>query len=112
MSSPIRRLIAVIPLVLLPLGTVAACGGEGVTTDCSIEACTVTFDRGVEANVSILGVKVELVGVQGDSVTLRIAGQQITLPVDGWQEVEGFGVQIQSITQEQVVVRISQGGEG
>lgn len=92
------------------MGAVAACGGEGVTTNCSITACTVTFDRGVEANASILDVKVELVGVHGDNATLRIAGQQITLPVDGRQEVEGLSVQIQSITQDQVVIRISQGG--
>ncbi|MBA9006457.1 hypothetical protein [Thermomonospora cellulosilytica] len=110
MFLPIRRLVAVVPLVLLPLGAVAACGGEGTTTDCSIDACTVTFDRGVNANASILGVKAELVGVQGDNVTLRVAGQQITVPVDGRQEVEGLSVQVQSVTQDQVVVRISQGG--
>ncbi|SEF52736.1 hypothetical protein SAMN04489712_101318 [Thermomonospora echinospora] len=101
-----------LPLVLLPLGAVAACGGEGTTTDCSLNACTVTFDRGVDANASILGVKAELVGVQGDNVTLRIGGQQVTVPVDGQQQVEGLNVAVQSVTQDNVVVKISGGGEG
>ncbi|REE99744.1 hypothetical protein [Thermomonospora umbrina] len=110
MILPLRRLIAVVPLVLLPLGTVAACGGEGTSTDCSINACTVTFDRGVDANASILGVKAELVNVQGNNVTLKVAGQQVTVPVDGQQQVEGFSVSIQSVTQDKVVVKIAQGG--
>lgn len=105
-------MIAVVPLVLLPLGAVTACGGEGTSTDCSINACTVTFDRGVDANASILGIKAELVGVEGNNVTLRVAGQQVTVPVDGQQEVEGFSVAIQSVTQDNVVVKISRGGGG
>jgi hypothetical protein len=111
MILPVRRLLAVAPLVLLPLGAVAACGGEGTTTDCSLNACTVTFDRGVDASASILGVKAELVGVQGDDVTLRIGGQQITVPVDGEQEAEGLNVSVQSVTKDNVVVKIS-GGDG
>jgi hypothetical protein len=105
-------MLAVVPLVLLPLGAVTACGGEGATTDCSLNACTVTFDRGVEASASILGVKAELVRVQGDNVTLRIGGQQITVPVNSEQEAEGLNVSVQSVTQDKVVVKISGGGEG
>jgi hypothetical protein len=112
MILPVRRLLAAVPLVLLPLGAVAACGGEGTKTNCSLNACTVTFDRGVDASASILGVKAELVGVQGDNVTLRIGGQQITVPVNGEEEADGMNVSVQSVTKDNVVVKISAGGDG
>ncbi|NKZ07511.1 hypothetical protein [Actinomadura latina] len=110
-SIPLRRKLAVIPLVLLPLGALAACGGENSKTSCAVNSCTVTFDRGVDASASILGVKAELVKVQGDLVTLKIAGQQVTVPVgDGGQEAEGFNVSVQSVTKDNVVVKISNAG--
>lgn len=112
MTTPLRRRLAVLPLlVLLPLGAAAACGGENSTTDCTLNACTVTFDRGVEASASILGVKAELVEVRGQMVTLRIGGQTVTVPVGEGERSDGFDVSVQSVTEEQVVVRIS-GGEG
>ncbi|MFV2177831.1 hypothetical protein ACFHW2_26905 [Actinomadura sp. LOL_016] len=109
-NSLARRKLAILPLVLLPLGAVAACGGTNSETDCSVNSCTVTFDRGVEASASILGVEAELVSVQGETVTLAIEGNDITVPVgDGEQgeEAEGFDVSVTSVTQEQVVVKIS-----
>lgn len=96
------------PLLLLPF--IAACGGENTETDCNLNACTVTFNRGVEASASILGVKAELVSVQGNNVTMKVAGQQLTVPVDGQQEADGFNVAVQSVTEDKVVVKISQGG--
>lgn len=112
MTTPLRRRLAALPLlVLLPLGAAAACGGENSTTDCTLNACTVTFDRGVEASASILGVKAELVEVRGQMVTLRIGGQTVTVPVGEGEQSDGFDVSVQSVTEEQVVVRIS-GGEG
>ncbi|WP_396447847.1 hypothetical protein [Actinomadura sp.] len=110
-SFPLRRKLAVLPFALLPLGALAACGGENSRTSCDVDSCTVTFDRGVDASASILGVKAELVKVQGDLVTLKIAGQQVTVPVgDGEQEAEGFNVSVQSVTQDNVVVKISNAG--
>jgi len=100
----------VLPLVLLPLGAVAACSGENASTNCTINACTVTFNRGVDASASILGIKAELVEVQDQNVTLKIGGQQITVPVGEGEQAEGFDVSVQSITQDQVVVKISNGG--
>lgn len=110
MFFPLRRKLAVLPLLLLPLGAAAACGGEGAKTDCNVNSCTVTFDRGVDANASILGVKAELVSVQGQNVTLKIAGQQVTVPVGGQQQSDGFDVAVQSVTKDQVVVKISHNG--
>lgn len=109
-SLPFRRKLAVLPFVLLPLGAAAACGGENSSTDCGLNSCTVTFDRGVDASASILGVKAELVGVQGQMVTLKIAGQTVTVPVGEGEQSEGFNVSVESVTKDQVVVKISNTG--
>ncbi|NDU77075.1 hypothetical protein GWI34_31310 [Actinomadura sp. DSM 109109] len=110
-SFPLRRKLAVLPFVLLlPLGAAAACGGENSKTSCGVNSCTVTFDRGVDASASILGVKAELVKVQGEMVTLKIAGQTVTVPVGDGQQAEGFDISVQSLTKDQVVVRISNTG--
>jgi hypothetical protein len=110
-SFPLRRKLAVLPFALLPLGALAACGGENSRTSCNVNSCTVTFDRGVDASASILGVEAELVRVQGQMVTLKVAGQTVTVPVgDGEQEAEGFNVSVQSVTKDNVVVRISTAG--
>jgi hypothetical protein len=106
----IRRLSATALLALLALGTAAGCGGEGSNTSCSVGSCTVTFDRGVNANASVLGIKAELVGVQGDQVTLKIGGQTVTVPVNGERQAGGFNVSVQSATKDEVVVKIAQGG--
>ncbi|XVQ13856.1 hypothetical protein ACQP1W_15340 [Spirillospora sp. CA-255316] len=110
MISSVRRKLAVLPLVLLPLGAAAACSSENATTDCTVNACTVTFNRGVDASASILGVKAELVSVQGQNVTMKIGGQQITVPVGEGEQTDGFDVSVQSVTQDNVVVKISNGG--
>ncbi|TYK47811.1 hypothetical protein [Actinomadura decatromicini] len=110
-SFPLRRKLAVIPFLLLPLGALAACGGENSKTDCNVNSCTVTFDRGVDASASILGVKAELVKVQGQMVTLKVGGQTVTVPAGGdGEQAEGFDVSVQSVTKDQVVVRISANG--
>ncbi|GAA4102030.1 hypothetical protein [Actinomadura miaoliensis] len=110
MFPSVRRALTVLPFALLPLTAVAACSSEGATTDCNVNSCTITFDRGVEASASILGVKAELVSVQGDTVTLKVAGQQITVPRGEAEQAEGFDVSVQSVTQDKVVVKISNNG--
>ncbi|MCP9955004.1 hypothetical protein [Actinomadura madurae] len=109
-SFPVRRKLAVLPFALLPLGVLAGCGGENSETNCSVNACTVTFDRGVDASASILGVKAELVKVEGQMVTLKIGGQTVTVPVGEGEQAEGFDVSVQSVTKDQVVVKISNNG--
>ncbi|GAA4153771.1 hypothetical protein [Actinomadura keratinilytica] len=110
MFPSVRRALTVLPFALLPLTAVAACSGEGATTDCNVTSCTITFDRGVEASASILGIKAELVSVQGDTVTLKVAGQQITVPRGEAEQAEGFDVSVESITQDKIVVKISNNG--
>jgi len=109
-SFPLRRKLAVVPFALLPLGALAACGGENSKTSCDVSSCTVTFDRGVDASASVLGVKAELVKVQGEMVTLKVAGQTVTVPVGDGEQAEGFNVSVQSVTQDNVVVKISNAG--
>jgi hypothetical protein len=110
MTFRVRRRLTVLSFALLPLAALAACSSEGATTDCSVNACTVTFDRGVDASASILGVKAELVSVQGNNVTMKVAGQQITVPVGDNEQADGFNVSVQSVTKDNVVVKISNSG--
>src|SRR4051794_813718 len=110
MVSPIRRASAAVPFALLALGTVTGYGGQGSNTSCTVNSCTVTFDRGVNAQASILGIKAELVAVRGNQVTLKVAGQTVTVPVNGEQQADGFNVSVQSVTKDNVVVKIAQGG--
>ncbi len=92
------------------LALLSACGGEGSETSCDLNSCEITFDRGVEANANVLGVEVTLVGIENDMVTLEVAGQRVSIPMDGSTEVGGFQVTIQEVTQDNVVVQISSGG--
>lgn len=94
----------------LPLG-VAACSAEGAgyKTDCQVSGCTVTFDRGVNAKASVLGVDAELVAVNGDTVTLRVAGQEMSMPVGQTSPTDGMNVTVQEVTGDNVVVKIATG---
>jgi hypothetical protein len=110
MIFPIRRALTGIALAVLAFGA-AGCGGSaGADTDCSINSCTVTFDRGVDASASVLGIKAELVDVKDNQVMLKIADQPVTVPVDGEQQAGGFNVSVESVTKTAVVVKISRQG--
>jgi hypothetical protein len=93
---------------VLGLALLAGCSSEGADTDCSLNACTVTFDRGAEAGVNILGVDAKLVGTEGDRVTLEVAGEQVTLTTSQPStQVGGLQVSLESANDEQIVVQIS-----
>jgi hypothetical protein len=103
-----RRAASALAAAALGLAVLAGCSSEGAETDCSLDACTVTFDRGVEASANILGVEAKLVGVQGDQVTLEVAGEQLTLTAgQAATEVGGLAVSVQSADTETVVVQIA-----
>ena len=103
-----RSLLVV--LALVGAFALTACGTNGVDTDCGLDQCTVTFDRGAEAKTSILGVEAEIVKVQGDQVTVKVAGEEIGLTVgQGKKQVGGFDVEVVEVTPEKVVIRISRG---
>ena len=108
--TPLRRAAGLFAGLALGVALLSGCGSEGASTDCGLDACTVTFDRGVEASASILGVEAKLIGAQGDQVTVEVAGEQLSLTV-GQQatEVGGFAVTLDSVTDQQVKIRVARG---
>lgn len=106
------RLIAIVALATaLTGGALAGCSGEGATATCSTTTCTITFDRNVtDAKVSILGIEVQLVSADQDSVTLKVGGQQVTVQRGDGVQVGDLSVKVTSITDSQVVVEASRGG--
>jgi hypothetical protein len=103
-----RRAAGALAGAALGLAMLAGCSSEGADTDCSLDACTVTFQRGVEASANILGVEAKLIGVEGDQVTLEVAGEQLTLTTgQAATDVGGLGVTVESADTETVVVQIA-----
>jgi hypothetical protein len=106
-----RRLPVVVAAVLAALA-LPACSSEGAETSCGLDACTVTFDRGTEAKASLLGVEARLVKTEGDTVTVEVAGEQLTLTAgQAAADAGGLQVTLESVTDSNVVVRIARGGE-
>ncbi|NUP29850.1 MAG: hypothetical protein HOQ44_24770 [Nocardia sp.] len=107
----VRRLIAALLLVSAASSGVAACTatGPGARSECEVSGCTVTFDRGVQAKISVLGVDTELTAVEGNTVTLSVAGQPVTVPVGETGSVQGLNLTVQEVTQDKVVVRLATG---
>ncbi len=83
--------------------------GPGSTSECTVSGCTVTFERGVSAKASVLGIDAELVSVNGDMVTLSIGGQQVTVPVGQSQASNGMDVRVSEVTDDKVVVVLATG---
>jgi hypothetical protein len=106
MTSSRIRLIVAVPLAALTLALAAGCSSDNAS--CNGTTCTITFDRGVDAKASILGVDAELVSVNGQNVNLKIAGQQVTVPLNDDQTSGNFNVRVTSVTKDNVVVTISQ----
>lgn len=100
----LRRILAV-PFLALAL---VACGGQGSDTRCGLDGCTITFQRDGTASVSVLGISAELVGVQDGVAQLEIAGQSVSVPVGGETQAQGFTVRVESVTDTEVVVRVTQ----
>ena len=91
-------------------GGVAGCSSHGAHANCSVTQCTVTFDRGVtSASISVLGVQAKIIAVKNGSVTLTVAGNQVTIPVNQSAQVGGLQVTLKSVTASKVVVQITQG---
>ncbi|MGA3565303.1 hypothetical protein [Melissospora conviva] len=111
LTAPLRRAGILLATAALGLAVLTACGSDGTATDCRLDSCAVTFDRGVEAGVSVLGVEARLIAVEGDVVTMEIAGQQLSLTAgEQATEVAGFTVALESVDADNIVVRISLGG--
>lgn len=106
MTTPRTRLFAAVPIAALTLALMAGCSSDNAS--CNGTTCTITFDRGVDAKASILGVDAELVSVEGQNVNLKIAGQPITVPANQDETSGNFNVKVTSVTKDNVVVTISQ----
>jgi hypothetical protein len=103
-----RRIIASSATALaLGLAVLTGCSSEGADTDCGIDQCTVTFDRSVDGQASVLGVDAKLVNAEDDKVTIEVAGEQLTLTTgQAGTEVGGLNVTLESVTDNEVVVKI------
>jgi hypothetical protein len=107
-SASARTIGNALAAAALGLALLAGCGSEGAETDCSLDACTVTFDRGANAGVNILGVEAKLVDTEGDRVTLEVAGERVNLTTDQPStDVGGLKVSLESANADQIVVQIS-----
>lgn len=96
----------------LVLATVpAGCSSNGASTDCGLDECIVTFDRGVQAEASVLGVDARFVSAQDGVVTVEVAGERLSLSTDGQgTEVGGLWVSVHSADEEHVAIRIGRSG--
>ncbi|MEV6523981.1 hypothetical protein AB0M43_18680 [Longispora sp. NPDC051575] len=101
------NIAAALLALFLAVPALAACSSDGAKTSCSLDSCTVTFDRGVAASTSILGVEVKFVGVDNGQVKLSVAGQEVTAPVSQETDVAGMKVTVQNVTDTEVVVQIA-----
>ncbi len=99
------RLAALFASAALGLAVLTGCSSDNV--DCGLDACTVTYERGVAASASVLGVEAKLVSADDNTVTIEVAGEQVQL-TKGQQAVDVAGLQasLESVTQDQVKVRI------
>ncbi|MGW4067588.1 hypothetical protein [Nocardia grenadensis] len=107
----VRRLTAAFLLGAAASLGISACTatGPGARSECDVSGCTVRFERGVQAKISVLGVDTELTSVQGDLVTLSVAGRPVTVPMGESGSVQGLNLTVQEITQDTVVVRLATG---
>ncbi|WP_227982020.1 hypothetical protein [Nocardia spumae] len=108
----VRQLILTPVFAAVTVLAAAACTvhGAGTTTACKVDGCTITFDRGVNAKASVLGVDAELVAVEGNQVTLSVGGQKVTVPVGESGSTDGGAtVKVREVTSDRVIVDISTG---
>lgn len=103
-----HRTRIVLPLAALALAACTSGGDSTSSTDCSLDGCTVTFPRGEgSAEVSVLGVEARLDGVGDGTADLTVAGQDVSLAVGTSTEVGGLTVGVDSVSDTEVVVRIT-----
>jgi hypothetical protein len=109
MTNATRRIAALTAAAALTVALSSACSSENADVSCNLNECTATFNRGVDAKASVLGIEVKLVNVDNGTVTLDVEGNQVKVPVDGEAEAEGLDIEVQEVTKDKVVLRISRG---
>jgi hypothetical protein len=100
-----RRAAAVFASAALGMALLTGCSDD---VSCGVDQCTVTIQRETDASVEVLGVEAEFVSADDDTVTLQVAGQQVTL-TKGQQAVDVGGLQfsLSSVTQSAIQVQVS-----
>ncbi|MEV4343916.1 hypothetical protein AB0J83_05505 [Actinoplanes sp. NPDC049596] len=90
----------------LGLALLTGCSSDNV--DCGLDQCTVTIQRETSASASFLGVEAKFISADANTVTLEVAGEQISL-TKGQQAVEVAGLQVQldSVTAETIGLQVS-----
>lgn len=107
-GRPVTAMARLLAAAALGAALLAGCGGDGAKTSCSLDACTVTFDVGANASTSVLGIDAKLIGSTDNTVTVEVAGQQLSLTAgQPATEVAGLQVSLDSVTETQAVVRIA-----
>lgn len=110
MPVSFRRLLI---LVLIAFALVGCGGSEGSRTNCDLSGCTITFARdSANPEVSVLGVTARLVGVDGGTATVDVAGNTVQLPVGAQTAAEGFNVGLERLTDTEVVIRVQANAGG
>ena len=106
MLKPTRHLAALVSSAVLGLALLTGCSSDNVS--CGLDQCTVTIDRETNASASVLGVEAKFISADADTVTLDVAGEQISL-TKGQQAVEvgGLLVSLDSVTNDQIGQHIS-----
>jgi hypothetical protein len=101
----VSRPAALLAAAALSAALLGGCGSDDVS--CSLDACTVTYQRGAQASVSVLGVEAKLVTADANTVTLEVAGEQVQLTTGAPAvDVAGLKVGLEEITQDVVRVRV------
>ncbi|SNY59970.1 hypothetical protein [Paractinoplanes atraurantiacus] len=106
MLKPTRRIAAALTSAALGLALLTGCSSDNV--DCGLDQCTVTIQRETSASASFLGVEAKFISADANTVTLEVAGEQISL-TKGQQAVEVAGLQVQldSVTAETIGLQVS-----
>ncbi len=91
---------------MLGLALLTGCSSDNV--NCGLDQCTVTIARETNASASVLGVEAKFISADANTVTLDVAGEQISL-TKGQQAVEvgGLMVSLDSVTDDQIGLQIS-----
>ena len=106
MLKPTHRLAAALSSAVLGLTLLAGCSSDNV--DCGLDQCTVSIARETNASASFLGVEAKFISADANTVTLDVAGEQISL-TKGQQAVEvaGLMVSLDSVTSDQIGLQIA-----
>lgn len=105
MLKPTPRLAAALSSAILGLALLAGCSDN---VDCGLDQCTVTMEKEVNASASVFGVEAKFVSADADTVTLDVAGEQISL-TKGQQAVDvgGLSVSLDEVTGSTVSFQVA-----